>query len=168
MLQVSIQNYPWPTPEFTTIFWWGTCCSFLFFLCCPVVCLCDLGSVLWCLLRFPFGTGLSLPPVVCRRAHVLFTLFVFVCVRWCPTHIVLRFCLFCTLCCQFLWIVHFWLYSVFSNIYWHTTYLLYISISLCTEQFMKLSKWWLQVNQELILVKLKSSLRKFFGRHIDL
>jgi hypothetical protein len=35
----------------------------------------------------------SLPPVVCRRDHVLFTLFVFVCVKWCPTHIVLCFCI---------------------------------------------------------------------------
>ena len=32
-----------------------------------------------------------LPPVVCRRVHVLFTLFVFVCVQWCPTHIILCF-----------------------------------------------------------------------------
>ena len=31
------------------------------------------------------------PPVVCRRLLVLFTLFVFVCVQWCPTHIVLCF-----------------------------------------------------------------------------
>ena len=38
--------------------------------------------------------GSSLPPVVCRRARVLFTLFVFVCVQWCPTHIVFCF-LFC-------------------------------------------------------------------------
>jgi hypothetical protein len=35
---------------------------------------------------------LSLPPVVCSRAHVLFTLFVFACVKWYPTHIVLCFC----------------------------------------------------------------------------
>ena len=35
--------------------------------------------------------GSSLPPVVCRRAHVLFTLFVFACVKWCPMHIVLCF-----------------------------------------------------------------------------
>ena len=34
-----------------------------------------------------FGT--SLPPVVCRRAHDLFTLFVCACAYWCPTHIVL-------------------------------------------------------------------------------
>ena len=32
-----------------------------------------------------FGSSLF----VCRRTHVLFTLFVFVCVWWCPTHIVL-------------------------------------------------------------------------------
>jgi len=38
--------------------------------------------------------GSSLPPVVCRSAHVLFTLFVFVCVEWCPTHMVFCF-LFC-------------------------------------------------------------------------
>ena len=35
--------------------------------------------------------GSTLPPV-CRRAHILFMLFVFVCVYWCPTHIVLCFC----------------------------------------------------------------------------
>ena len=37
--------------------------------------------------------GSSLPPVVCRSAHVLFSLFVFVCAWWCSTHIVLCFCL---------------------------------------------------------------------------
>jgi hypothetical protein len=36
--------------------------------------------------------GSSLPPVVCRRAHVLFTLFVLAVVYWCPAHIVLYFC----------------------------------------------------------------------------
>ena len=34
----------------------------------------------------------SLPPVVCGRNHVLFALFVFVCVWWCPMHIVVCFC----------------------------------------------------------------------------
>jgi hypothetical protein len=33
----------------------------------------------------------SLPPIVCSSAHVLFTLFVFAYVQWCPTHIVLWF-----------------------------------------------------------------------------
>jgi hypothetical protein len=32
-----------------------------------------------------------LPPVVCKRVHVLFTLAVFVCIQWCPTHIMLCF-----------------------------------------------------------------------------
>ena len=34
----------------------------------------------------------SLPPVVCREVHALFTLYVFVCVDWCTRHIVLGFC----------------------------------------------------------------------------
>ena len=60
--------------------------------------------------------GSSLPPIVCKKAHVLLTLFVFACRQWCPTHIVLGIFLFlflffifvlCGLCCQFLWIVHF-------------------------------------------------------------
>jgi hypothetical protein len=56
-----------------------------------------------------------LPPVVCRRAHVLFTIFVFVCVRWCPTHIVLCFCfVFIRLVCPALSI--FDSPSVFSNV----------------------------------------------------
>jgi hypothetical protein len=50
------------------------------------------------------------PPVVCRRARVLFTLFVFVCIKWCLTHIVVCVCVVCLrLCYQFLWIVLFWL-----------------------------------------------------------
>jgi hypothetical protein len=38
--------------------------------------------------------GSSLPLVICKRAHVLFAVFVFVfvCVWWCPAHIVLCFC----------------------------------------------------------------------------
>jgi hypothetical protein len=39
--------------------------------------------------------GSYLPPVVCRRACVLSTLFEFVCVEWCPTYIVLCFCIVC-------------------------------------------------------------------------
>jgi hypothetical protein len=59
--------------------------------------------------------GSFLPPVVCRRAHVLFTLFVFVCVLCCPTHIVLWFYfvfLPVSLDCPFLVVP-----SVFSNVY---------------------------------------------------
>jgi hypothetical protein len=70
----------------------------------------------WCDVHYDFHVktmfGSSLPSVVCRRAHVLFMLFVFVCASWCPRHIMfVCFVCFvlCTLCCQFLWIVHFWL-----------------------------------------------------------
>jgi hypothetical protein len=53
----------------------------------------------------------SLPLVVCRRVHVLFTLFVFA--HSGVQHILC--CIFALFvfglvsCCQFLWIVHFWL-----------------------------------------------------------
>ena len=40
--------------------------------------------------------GSSLPPVVCVMIHGLFTLFVFVCAYWCPTHMVL--CCFVFVC----------------------------------------------------------------------
>ena len=75
---------------------------------------------------FPIKTmfGSSLPPVVCWRAHVLFTLFVFVCVKWCPAHIVLYYCfvflhivypvLPVSLDCTFLIAP-----SVFSNVYFN-------------------------------------------------
>ena len=36
--------------------------------------------------------GLSLPPVVCSRAYVWFTLFVFACVMWVQHNVVLCFC----------------------------------------------------------------------------
>ena len=62
--------------------------------------------------------------------HVRITLFVIVCVLRCSTHIVLFFC-FCfdflrlsyTLCCQFLWIVHFWLPLRYSLTFiWRESY----------------------------------------------
>jgi hypothetical protein len=68
--------------------------------------------------------GSSLPAVVCRRARVLFTLFVFVYSG--IQHILC--CVFglfvlvlCTLCCQYLWIVYFdcplGILSIFTNVY---------------------------------------------------
>ena len=49
----------------------------LFILFCPIMFLYVLSSVFWCPLRFRIKTmfGSCLPPVVCRRTHVLFTLF---------------------------------------------------------------------------------------------
>ena len=51
------------------------------------MCMYVLSSVLLCF-RIKMMFGSSLPPAVCKRAHVLFTFFVFV------------------LCCKLLWIVH--------------------------------------------------------------
>ena len=64
---------------------------------------CFVGSVFLIFKFFVLSYCVSLlfecqPQVVCMRAHVLFTLFVFVCVNLCPIHIVLCFCL-CTLFC---------------------------------------------------------------------
>ena len=54
--------------------------------------------------------GSSLPPVVCRRAHVLFTLFVYSGVQYILCFcFVLFFFVVCAPCFQFLCIVNFWL-----------------------------------------------------------
>jgi hypothetical protein len=84
------------------------------FLYCPIMSLRSEFRVVMAILCIKTMFGSSLPPVVCRRAHVLFRLFVFVCIQWCPTYIVLCFCfislcLVYPICCQFLWIVHLWL-----------------------------------------------------------
>jgi hypothetical protein len=39
--------------------------------------------------------GSSFPPVVNRKVLILFTLLVFVCMQWCPTHVVLCLCFVC-------------------------------------------------------------------------
>jgi hypothetical protein len=75
--------------EFTPTFLVGSVLLIsLVLLCCPIMCL---SSALRCPLRFQHKTmfGSFYPPVICRREHVLFTLYVFVCVSWCPTHVVL-------------------------------------------------------------------------------
>ena len=72
-----------------------------------------------------FRLGSSLPPVVCLRAHILFTLLYLFTISD-VQHILwgggscfwFLFFLLCTPCCRFLWIVHFrLLLSVFSNVY---------------------------------------------------
>ena len=65
----------------------------------------------------------TLPPVVCRRAHVLFTVFVFVCVggvQHTPRCAFVLFVLALCLCCQLLWIVHFWFPLRFSLTFIYT------------------------------------------------
>ena len=97
------------------VFGWGPCC--ISYLCCSIMYLSVLSSVLWSPLRFPNKTmfGSPFPPGVCRRAHVSFMLFVFVFV-YTDVQSILRCVCFssssCILriqCCQFLWIVNSWL-----------------------------------------------------------
>jgi hypothetical protein len=52
----------------------------------------SVGSVLLIFLAFCVVPIMCLYVLVCRSAHVLFTLFVFACALWCPTHIVFCFC----------------------------------------------------------------------------
>jgi hypothetical protein len=78
---------------------------------------------------FRLGTifGSSLPPVVCRMDHFLFTLFLFVCIWWCPTHIGLCYLLClsssCTQCLPVLWIVQTYLtqHNLPLFCYWYQT-----------------------------------------------
>lgn len=65
-----------------------------------------------CVFRFDFRPrkktmfGSSLPPAVSWSVHDLFSLFVYDCEQWCPTHVELCFFVLCALFCRFLWIVH--------------------------------------------------------------
>jgi hypothetical protein len=89
-----------------SVYWWGPCCSLYFysFLCCSIMCLYVLSSVLWCLLWFPhkndvrfiFTSSYSNTFAHSDVQHIL------CCV------LVLLFFVLCTLCCQFLWIIYFW------------------------------------------------------------
>jgi len=94
--------------------------------------------------------GSSLPPVVCRRAHVVFTLFVSVCVLCCPTHTVLYFCFVCLHLVYpmlpFLLIVHYYCLSVCSNVY--------LSCVLCTLccQFHWIIHFWLLLQYSLTFI----------------
>ena len=64
-------------------FYTTTGCLFRF-LCWPIMCLYALSFVLWCPLRFPhkneFWFVFTSSCVVCRRAHILFIYYYFICV----------------------------------------------------------------------------------------
>ena len=59
-------------------FWWAPCCSSFNILCCPIVSLRSELRVNLSVTILPKNDVWSLPPVVCSKAYVLFTLFVFV------------------------------------------------------------------------------------------
>jgi len=80
------------------VIWWSPCCSSVcvFFCVCVVLLYVFTFWIPYCDVRYDFRIktifGSSLQQIVCRRVHVLFTLFVLVCVLWCPTHIVFLLC----------------------------------------------------------------------------
>ena len=105
------------------LFWYCTqqnmSALFIFLILCAVLLCVYVFWVSCCDVRYDFGIktmfGSCLPPVVCMRDHVLFTLFMFVCLLCCA--FVLFSIVSCTLCCWFLWMVHIWMApSVFSSV----------------------------------------------------
>jgi hypothetical protein len=68
----------------------GVCVAIIFSLCDVLLCFFMLWF-LWCEVRYDYciNPNFVLPPAVCRRVHVLFTLCVFVCLFWCQQHNIL-------------------------------------------------------------------------------
>ena len=68
--------------------------SFVVYLCCTIMCLTFCIPCYDVCYGFHMDTmfGSSLPSVVCRRDHVMFTLFVLACMWWCPARVMLCIC----------------------------------------------------------------------------
>ena len=111
--RVSYKKQELLAPEFKSDFLVGSLLLIFVIFCVVLLCV----FTFWvprCDVRYDFGIktmfGSSFPQVVCRRVHVLFT---YLCLFTCSNnhHIlcsVLFVFVFCTLCCQFLWIVYLW------------------------------------------------------------
>ena len=108
---------------------------FSFVLCCAIVCLYYLCSMLWCPLRFPQKKRCSVRlylqlfvegSMSYLRYMCLFTYIGVQHIMWCV--FVLFVFVSCTLCCQFLWIVHLWLPLRYS-----LTFIYYLSCMFCFE-----------------------------------
>ena len=90
---------------------------FFVFLCCPIVCHYVPSSVLWCPLRFPHENDVRfifVSSFMWEDEYLICDFCASLRIGVSSTYcVVVFFCLFsivlCTLCCQFLWIVHFWL-----------------------------------------------------------
>jgi hypothetical protein len=132
------------------------------FLCCPIMYLYVLRSVLWCPLRFPHKTmfGSSLPPVVCRKAIRLIYV-ICVCLRrvvsttYC---VVFLFC-FCSSCVPYV--------SRFSGLsnFHHTyskgcplgvldliEYGTVVNMDLVYKEYHSPKMWWISIEDQLIMV----------------
>ena len=98
---------------------------FSFFLCCPIMWLYVLSCTVHCDLSTQTMFGSSLPPVVCRRAYVLFTLFMFASVLVVSNRYIVVF-FFCFSSFYAYYVASFFEWSifdcpaVFSNIYLHS------------------------------------------------
>ena len=82
----------------TVVFDVGPCFSLFFsVLCCPIMCLYLLSSVLWCPIRFPHTTmfGSSSHPVVCMRALVSLFFCACLCIVMSNILLLLIFLVFC-------------------------------------------------------------------------
>ena len=82
----------WVNPQFIS----AVRIAYNLFLCCPIICLYILSSVLWRPLRFPHKNDVwfVLPPALCRKVHVL--LIMCVCLRIAMSNtycVVFLFCL---------------------------------------------------------------------------
>jgi hypothetical protein len=90
--------------------------------------------------------GSSLPPVVCCRSHALFMLCVFI----------LFVFVLCTLCWQFLWIVHFWLpiRSTLTFIIFVVDWCFFLSwFPMKTFNFFRCS-WWVNIfHMEIVFIQ---------------
>ena len=84
--------YPSWAPEFTPGFLMGSMLLIVLVLCVVLLCVVTFW-VPYCDFRYDFSMKMmfdtTLLPVVYTMTHVLFTWFVFVYAKWCPTHIVL-------------------------------------------------------------------------------
>jgi hypothetical protein len=93
--------------------------KFIFF-CVVLLCVFFLSSVLWCQLRFPH------------------TYFICVCLRI----VVLYFSSSCTLCCQFLWIVLFWLpFDILWRLFAPSHDVVSVHDSIYTCMIIEISSW---------------------------
>ena len=88
------------------------------FLCCTIMCLYVLSSVLWCPLRFPHKNDVRFvftSSCLQEGSCLIYVICVCLCIGVYNTYCVVFLlclsssCVLCTQCCQFPWIVHSWL-----------------------------------------------------------
>jgi hypothetical protein len=113
----KIRSYHSRVSEFNPWFLMGSVLLIyfvFFFVLSYYVSLCSEFRVVMCnvqCIKTMFGS--SLPPIICRKVHDLFTLFgaclrILLCNTYCVRYFSLVVFVLYTKCCQFLWIIHSW------------------------------------------------------------